>query len=56
MNKNSKIDTYLTQLTVWDTELKQKRINPGTTADLVAATLLLHQFDVMFSANRISVP
>jgi triphosphoribosyl-dephospho-CoA synthase len=56
MNKNSKLDTYLNQLTAWDTELKQNAINPGTTADLVAATLLLHAFQRGFSADRISVP
>jgi triphosphoribosyl-dephospho-CoA synthase len=56
MNKNSKIDTYLPQLTVWDTELKQKGLNPGSTADLVAATLLLVQFEARLSENRISVP
>jgi triphosphoribosyl-dephospho-CoA synthase len=56
MNKNSKLNAYLKQLTAWDNELKQKAINPGTTADLVAATLLLSAFRGLFSANRISVP
>jgi triphosphoribosyl-dephospho-CoA synthase len=56
MKKNSKLDAYLNQLTAWDNELKQKAINPGTTADLVAATLLLNAFQREFSANRISVP
>lgn len=56
MNKNSKLDTYLDQLTAWDKELKQNSINPGTTADLVAATLLLCAFERGFSADRISVP
>lgn len=28
----------------WDTELKKEAINPGTTADLTAATLLMHAF------------
>ncbi|NQY27404.1 MAG: triphosphoribosyl-dephospho-CoA synthase [Piscirickettsiaceae bacterium] len=28
----------------WDNELKQKAINPGTTADLTAATLLIRAF------------
>ncbi len=28
----------------WDTELKEEATNPGTTADLTAATLLLHAF------------
>ncbi len=56
MNKNSKLDAYLNQLTAWDKELKQKAINPGTTADLVAATLLLSTFRQRLSVNRISVP
>lgn len=56
MNKNRKLDAYLNQLTAWDNELKQKAINPGTTADLVAATLLLRAFQLRFSADRISVP
>jgi triphosphoribosyl-dephospho-CoA synthase len=56
MNKSSILDTYLTQLAVWDTELKQKGLNPGTTADLVAATLLVYQFETRLSDNRISVP
>ncbi|EEF80717.1 triphosphoribosyl-dephospho-CoA synthase [Methylophaga thiooxydans] len=56
MNKNSKLDAYLTELTAWDKELKQKAINPGTTADLVATTLLLHAFQQALSLHRISVP
>ncbi|MCX4186379.1 triphosphoribosyl-dephospho-CoA synthase [Methylophaga sp. OBS4] len=56
MNKNNKLDAYYTELTAWDNELKQKAINPGTTADLVAATLLLHAFQQRFSLHRISVP
>ncbi len=56
MNKNSTLNAYSNQLTAWDKELKQNAINPGTTADLVAATLLLHAFQRRLSANRISVP
>lgn len=56
MNKNSKLDASLNQLTAWDDELKQKAINPGTTADLVAATLLLCAFRQRLSVDRISVP
>lgn len=56
MNKNSKLDAYITELTAWDNELKQKAINPGTTADLVATTLLLHAFQQRLSLHRISVP
>lgn len=56
MNKNSKLNAYITELTAWDKELKQKAINPGTTADLVATTLLLHAFQQGLSSQRISVP
>ena len=56
MNKNSRLDTSLTKLAAWDNELKQKAINPGTTADLVAATLLLFAFQKQLSLHRISVP
>jgi triphosphoribosyl-dephospho-CoA synthase len=56
MNKNSTLNAYLDRLTAWDNELKQNAINPGTTADLVAATLLLHAFQRRLSADRISVP
>jgi len=37
----SKIESDILQ---WDTELKKEAINPGTTADLTAATLLVHAF------------
>lgn len=56
MNKNSKLDAYLNALTAWDKELKQNATNPGTTADLVAATLLLHALQRRLSVDRISVP
>ena len=56
MKKNSRLDASLHQLTAWDNQLKQDAINPGTTADLVAATLLLHAFQHELPAHRISVP
>jgi len=56
MKKNNKLDAYYAELTAWDNELKQKAINPGTTADLIAATLLLHTFQQRLSFHRISVP
>lgn len=33
---------YLPQLLAWDKQLKTQRINPGTSADLTVATLLIH--------------
>lgn len=56
MKETDKLSACLDQLTAWDSELKQNAINPGTTADLVAATLLLHAFERRLSADRISVP
>lgn len=43
-------------LAVWDTELKQHALNPGTTADLTAAALLWTGFEQAFADNRISAP
>ena len=34
--------TYLRQLMFWDADLKQRSINPGTTADLTVATLFTY--------------
>ena len=34
---------YLKNLLEWDSELKQANINPGTSADLTVATMLLQQ-------------
>lgn len=56
MNKNSKLSSHQAEILAWDNELKQKAINPGTTADLVAATLLLHAFAQRLPAHGISVP
>ncbi|AFJ02915.1 Triphosphoribosyl-dephospho-CoA synthetase [Methylophaga frappieri] len=39
----------------WDQQLKRQAINPGTTADMIAAALLLHQLSETADANRISV-
>lgn len=36
------------ELILWDNELKRKKINPGTSADLTAATLLLYAFEQAF--------
>ena len=35
-----------------DKELKEKAINPGTSADLIAATLLLYKFKQLLSFNE----
>ena len=47
--KNSGLSVLEESLAAWDTELKLAGINPGTTADLSAATLLLVALEQKFS-------
>ncbi|PHS69947.1 MAG: triphosphoribosyl-dephospho-CoA synthase [Methylophaga sp.] len=54
-SKNNILSDFEVDIITWDNELKKKAINPGTTADLSAATLLLFAFQQAFSSNRISV-
>lgn len=49
MKKNSKLNAYSSELRAWDNELKQNAINPGSTADIVAATLLVYAFQERLS-------
>jgi len=53
--ENNDLRSRSSELDSWDKELKRDAINPGTTADLTATTLLLHAFQQAFSSNRISV-
>ncbi|MAX50766.1 MULTISPECIES: triphosphoribosyl-dephospho-CoA synthase [unclassified Methylophaga] len=46
------VETHFDALTHWDKELKEKAINPGTSADLIAATLLLYKFKQLLSFNE----
>lgn len=55
MNKNRPLSKSTAELTVWDHELKSHAINPGTSADMTAAALLLFAFEQAFDSNRISV-
>ena len=55
MNKNRPLSKSTTELTVWDKEQKSHAINPGTSADMTAAALLLFAFEQAFDSNRISV-
>ncbi|ODN68083.1 ATP:dephospho-CoA triphosphoribosyl transferase [Methylophaga muralis] len=55
MNKNRPLSNSTAELTVWDHELKRHAINPGTSADMTAAALLLFAFEQAFDSNRISV-
>ena len=40
-NENNRLNSFSAELSVWDNELKRDAINPGTTADITAATLLV---------------
>lgn len=42
--ENKPLNRFEHDIKTWDTELKQKAINPGTTADLTATTLLVYAF------------
>lgn len=42
------------ELIAWDEELKMKAINPGTTADMTAATILIYAFETMLSKTDFS--
>jgi triphosphoribosyl-dephospho-CoA synthase len=35
---------FESELMAWDKQLKQQAVNPGTSADITAATLLLYRF------------
>lgn len=56
MNEKHSLKNMTSALIAWDNDLKKHAINPGTTADLTAATLLLFAFQQAFASNRISVP
>lgn len=56
MNSIKKLSDFKNDIIAWDNELKKEAINPGTTADLTAATLLLHAFQSKLSSHRISIP
>ena len=47
--ENNQLSNFKVQLSSWDNELKQKAINPGTTADLTATTLLVYAFEQALS-------
>ena len=56
MKNINKLSYLKNDIIAWDNELKKEAINPGTTADLTAATLLLYAFQSKLASNRISVP
>ncbi|NOQ93722.1 MAG: triphosphoribosyl-dephospho-CoA synthase [Methylophaga sp.] len=55
ISKSNELKYYSAELNLWDKELKRDAINPGTTADLTATTLLLRAFQQAFSSNRILI-
>ncbi len=54
VNANNMLSSFEAEIITWDNELKKKAINPGTTADLTAATLLIYAFQQAFSSHSIS--
>jgi triphosphoribosyl-dephospho-CoA synthase len=52
IEETGNLETHFDALTHWDKELKEKAINPGTSADLIAATLLLYKFKQQLSFNE----
>ena len=54
-NNTNKLSHLKDDIIAWDNELKKEAINPGTTADLTAAALLLYAFQSRLSSHRISV-
>ena len=48
-NISNNLSQFETDITLWDKELKKKAINPGTTADMTAATLLIYAFEQALS-------
>jgi len=55
VNGNNTLSSFEAEIITWDNELKKKAINPGTTADLTAATLLIYAFQQALSSHSISV-
>jgi triphosphoribosyl-dephospho-CoA synthase len=56
VNENNMLSSFEAEIITWDNELNKKAINPGTTADLTAATLLIYSFQQALSSNSISAP
>ncbi len=52
IEETGNLKTHFDALTHWDKELKERAINPGTSADLIAATLLLYKFAQLLSFNE----
>ncbi|NQZ52684.1 MAG: triphosphoribosyl-dephospho-CoA synthase [Piscirickettsiaceae bacterium] len=42
---NNRLSEFESDISQWDNTLKQEAINPGTSADLTAATLLIYAFE-----------
>lgn len=49
IKENSNLSDSIIEIIKWDNELKKAKLNPGTTADLSAATLLVYAFQQTLS-------
>lgn len=49
IKENKKLSDSQFEIIQWDNELKREKLNPGTTADLTAATLLVYAFQKKLS-------
>ncbi len=56
IKENNSLSDNQFEVIKWDNELKKEKLNPGTTADLTAATLLVYAFQQRLSQSRILVP
>lgn len=56
VSNNNMLSHFEAEIITWDNKLKKTAINPGTTADLTAATLLIYAFQQALSSYSISAP
>ncbi len=49
IKENNNLSDSKNEVITWDNELKKEKLNPGTTADLTAATLLVYKFQQTLS-------
>ena len=52
IKENNKLSDSKNEVIKWDNYLKKKKLNPGTTADLTAATLLVYIFQKKLSQKE----
>jgi triphosphoribosyl-dephospho-CoA synthase len=54
LHSSSNEGDLLADLLAWDAALKQRAINPGTSADLTVATLFAHRLRTILPPRHIS--